>query len=144
MAKKEGNAIQHPGIVESVHDAHLIVRVLSQSACGNCHSRAYCSMTDMQEKAIEVPRPMQQPFSPGQQVLVTLQENLGFRALFLGYLMPFLVLVGGVVAAMTAGADEAGAAITGIALMLPYYGLLYLLRDRIKRRFEFRIKPGTY
>ena len=32
------------------------------------------------------------------------------------------------------------AALAALASLVPYYGVLYLLRDRLQRRFSFRIK----
>jgi hypothetical protein len=32
-------------------------------------------------------------------------------------------------------------ALTGVLILIPYYYCLFLLRDRLKRKFMFRVEP---
>ena len=36
--------------------------------------------------------------------------------------------------------DEPTSGLTGLSLLLPYYCILYLMRDKLKRRFIFTLK----
>jgi sigma-E factor negative regulatory protein RseC len=85
--------IEHPGIVDRVEGRQAFVRILPQSACGSCHSKSYCSMSEVSEKIVEVGLREDDQIGQGEQVTITLERSLGFRALFLGYMLPFLILL---------------------------------------------------
>ncbi len=133
--------IEHPGVVDRVEGTKLFVRVESRSACGNCHVRSHCGMTDLEEKVVEVVsgRPVH-TYQPGQQVVVTLERSLGFKALLLGYVFPFVVLLSGILIMMAITGNELVSSLTGIGLMVPYYGWIYLIREKLRSHFYFRIK----
>lgn len=132
--------IEHPGVVETVSGQKVFVRVESRAACGNCHARSHCSMTDLDEKVIEVIPGHGRIYEPGQQVIVTLEQSLGFKALMLGYIFPFIILLVSILVLMSITGNELLSALSGIGLMLPYYAWIYLIRKRLRENFNFRIK----
>lgn len=132
--------IEHPGIVDRVEGRQAFVRILPQSACGSCHSKSYCNMAEISEKIVEVGLRENELLAPGQQVTVALERSLGFRALMLGYIIPFLILFIGLFVLVSLTGNEGLSALISIALMAPYYALLYFFRDKIRSRFRFRIK----
>jgi sigma-E factor negative regulatory protein RseC len=132
--------IEHPGVIRKLDDEHVYVLIESASACGNCHSASYCGMSEMEEKVVEVPNLKDQDLFVGKQVVVTLDKSLGFRALFFGYLLPFLILLAGIIVSMAFSANEPLSALIGISLMIPYYGWLYVSRHTFRKRFRFQIR----
>jgi sigma-E factor negative regulatory protein RseC len=58
----------------------------------------------------------------------------------MGFGLPFVVMVVALVVLLVLTGSEAVAALGGIAALLPYYGLLYLFRDRIRDRLAFTIE----
>ena len=52
--------------------------------------------------------------------------------------MPVEQLTGLITAVAVTGSEKV-AAVSALAVLAPYYILLFLLRDRIKRDFQFRI-----
>lgn len=132
--------IEHPGIVDHLEGRQAFVRIQSQSACGSCHSKSYCSMSEMSDKVVEVPLAEGMLPQPGQAVTVTLERSLGFRALWLGYLLPFLILLISLFTLVSLTGNEGLSALLSISLMAPYYFLLYRFREKIRSRFRFRIK----
>lgn len=132
--------IEHPGIVDRVEGHSVFVRIESRSACNSCATRSYCSMTDLEEKIVEVPSGDREGLNPGQSVTVTLEESLGYKALIFGYLLPFLVLVLGIMGMMWISGDEPLSALTGLGLMVPYFLLLYHYRGRLRQTFRFRLR----
>ncbi|MFO7979066.1 MAG: SoxR reducing system RseC family protein [Bacteroidales bacterium] len=131
--------IKHPGIIEQVLPHQLQVRITQQSACSKCHSNSYCSMADSSDKLVEVATPPGTTWRTGQPVTVFLSESLGYRALLLGYLLPFLILLLSLIVMVTLTGNEGLSALVAILLMAPYYALLYRMRHRLAKRFEFRI-----
>lgn len=132
--------IEHPGIVDRVEGRQAFVRIQPQSACGSCHSKSYCSMSEVSDKVVEVSLSQQEQLSAGQPVTITLERALGFRALFLGYMLPFLILIISLFGMVSLTGNEGLSALIAIALMAPYYFLLYRYREKIRSRFRFRIK----
>jgi sigma-E factor negative regulatory protein RseC len=136
----EPGAIIHPGIVEEVTPERVLVRILSQSACSTCHAKGACSVSETEEKVIEVENPGPGEWKPGQQVMVAMDQSLGLKAVFLGYLLPLIILVASVIVFLAWFNDEGLAALISILMLAPYYLVLYLFRSRLKKRFSFRIE----
>ena len=133
--------IEHPGIIDRIEGKRIWVSILPQSACGNCHSKSYCGMAEVAEKIVEVqPPPTGINLEMGQHVIISLKKSLGYRALFLGYLLPFLILLASLVIMLTIIGNEALSALVSIFLMVPYYLVLYFNKDKIKASFRFFIK----
>ncbi|MFN2395348.1 MAG: SoxR reducing system RseC family protein [Bacteroidales bacterium] len=133
--------IEHPGIIDRIEDKRVWVSIQPRSACGNCHSKSYCGMAEVAEKIVEVQTPGNgKTYQTGQHVIISLKKSLGYRALLLGYLFPFLILMLSLILLISVTRNEALAAITSILLMVPYYLLLYINREKIKSSFRFYIK----
>lgn len=137
----EPGVIIHPGIIESVADDRILVRILSQSACSSCHAKGACSISEVEEKIIEIEHFSPGGWKTGQPVMVRMQQSLGLKAVFLGYVAPLLVLIASVVIFLKVLNDEGLAALISILMLAPYYGILYIFRKRLKRNFSFSIDP---
>lgn len=130
------DVIRHSGIVSAVNARTIMVTIVSQSACSACHARGGCLASDSREKEIEVSH-NHKSYHIGQQVNVVLKESSGIRALFYGYLFPFLVLVATLVVTLHFSGNEAVSGLISLGMLVPYYTGLYLFRDKLTRRFEF-------
>jgi len=135
------DSISHPGTIASIGKDHLKVRIMNVSACSACHAKSVCSVADMKEKIIEVKRHDGENYSVGDHVRVTLRKSLGAKAVLLAYVVPLCILVVSLAVLISLSLNEGLAAMIAIGLMIPYYVVLYLVRDRLKRSFDFRIQP---
>ena len=135
----EPGAIIHPGIIESVTSDKILVRILSQSACSSCHAKGACSISEVEEKIIEIDHFTPGKWEPGQEVMVKMQQSLGLTAVFLGYVAPLIVLIASVIIFLSLLHHEGYAALLSIFMLIPYYGILYLFRSRLKKKFNFKI-----
>ena len=137
MADKQ---IAHEGIVEESDGQRVRVRITADAACAGCHARGSCSIAEESDKTLILPG-SGEPYAPGQKVKVILQRSLGFRALFLGYVLPFLLVIT-VLAIMTGfSAGELASGLVSLSVLIPYYLLLRIFRDRIEKKFEFKLSP---
>jgi len=132
--------ITHPGIIDKVGEDTVFVKILAMSACSSCHAKGMCSVAEIEEKIVEVNKESGREYEEGQEVVVAMQRSLGGKAVFLGYLLPFLLLIGVLIAVLTLSGNEGLAGLSAIAILIPYYLVLYLLRDRLKKTFSFRIE----
>jgi len=132
--------ITHPGIVDKISGDSIFVKILAKSACSSCHAKGMCTIAEVEEKVIEVKKDLSRELSEGDEVTVGMHKSLGGKAVFLGYILPFLLLIGVLLLVLFVSGDEGLAGLSAIFILIPYYWLLYILRDRLKRTFSFRIE----
>jgi sigma-E factor negative regulatory protein RseC len=134
------DSIRHSGIVRDIDERFVYVSVVSQSACAACHAKGACNVSDMNEEIIEIPRASSTDLKAGDQVSVVLKKSLGTKAVMLGYVVPFLLVLGTMIAMVTTLEDEGLAGLISLGVLVPYYVILYLQRDRLKRTFSFSLQ----
>lgn len=135
---KNKGIISHEGIVDKKDNNSVVVRITSSSACSGCHAEGFCNITGEKERLISVTGSYN--VSPGDHVILLMKQSMGFMALFLGYLLPFVILLAGLVVFLAMSVPELTAGLLSISVLFPYYLILYLLRDRISKKFYFTIK----
>ena len=131
--------ITHEGIIDTIEKDTIFVRILSKSACAACHSKSMCSVSEMTEKLVEIHNAGSH-FTTGQEVNVILDQTLGNKAVVLGYLIPFVIMILTLVVASSLF-SELWAGLSAIAILPPYYLLLYVFRNKLSKTFSFRIEP---
>ena len=87
------NKIKHSGIVESVEEGCVCIRIVQSSACSACKVAAHCTASESKEKMIEVSTSEASLYHKGDSVVVTADSAVGFRASFYGYLLPLILMV---------------------------------------------------
>ena len=132
--------ITHEGIITKIGDEELKINILSKSACAACHAKSACSMSDMKEKTLTVPKPGNRDFQLMQQVNVRMKVSQGNKAAILGYLLPFVLMMAVLFTLIGCGLGEGLSALCSIAALIPYYFTLYLRRDKLKKQFEYEIE----
>ncbi len=131
--------IGHEGTVSEIHGNKATVRFIVQSACAHCQLKGVCSAADMKDKAVEADL-QGQPYRVGEKVNVVLSQSKGMKALLYGYLLPFLLVMITLFAVYGVTGDEIASGLASLAVLVPYYGGLYLLRSRIRREFRFFVR----
>jgi sigma-E factor negative regulatory protein RseC len=132
--------IIHPGIIERISGDRVFVRILSQSACSACHAKGACSIADVEEKIIETEIDLEERWETGDKVMVKMEESLGRKAVVLGYVFPFIVLLSSIIIFLSLIKSEGLAALLSIFMLVPYYAGLYLFRNKLSKKFRFRIQ----
>ena len=138
------DTIEHPGLVKEIKQGVVRVSIMQVSACSGCHAKGVCSVAGMEEKIIEITDYRGAPLKPGDQVTLSMKRASGNRAMFLGYFLPFLVLMGAMVTGSFFIKSEGALALVSIGILIPYYMLLYHFRDRLKKRFLISISALSY
>jgi positive regulator of sigma E activity len=131
--------LRHTGIVKEVTPTSLIVSIVNQSACSACHAKGACSVSDIQEKDIEITS-YRNIYKPGSPVTVIFRESSGMRALFLGYVVPFLLVLLTLVVAIEISGNEILGGFLALAVLVPYYLILFLSKDQLKKAFTFELE----
>lgn len=131
-------SIEHRGRIDSIDGNRINISFLAMSGCASCHAKGVCTASDMQEKSVEVFDYSNQ-YKIGEEVNVILKQSLGFRALFLGYVLPFLLVLTILIILTVITNNEAVAGICALSVLVPYYLILFLIKDKIKKQFTFSI-----
>jgi sigma-E factor negative regulatory protein RseC len=131
--------VDHLGKVQEITSNDIMVGILSHSACASCHAKGACGVSDVQEKVVVVHKPNHN-YMVGQDVKVILKQSLGFKALLLGYVFPFLTVLIVLIALTTAGVSEGRAGLASLSILLPYYLGLQFFKDKISKHFTFDIE----
>ncbi|MEA3504729.1 MAG: SoxR reducing system RseC family protein [Bacteroidota bacterium] len=137
---KNKDCVIHHGVVEEVMDSAVMVNIVSMAACASCQLNGVCSASDIEKKSIEVQKPVDRELTVGESVTLEMEESLGMKAVLLGYIYPFLILLASLIIFTMLNIEEGIAALISVGLMIPYYVALYLSKDKMKKNFVFRIK----
>ncbi len=137
---KNEETISHEGVVTKITDDELEIKILAQSACAACHAKSACGMGEQAEKILTVPRPKGKDFAIGQKVNVRMAIGQGNKAAVLAYLIPILLLLAVLFACLGLGVNEGLSALISIVALIPYYIVLYLRRDKLRKQFEYTIE----
>ena len=132
--------ISHRGRIVSVTPEFTTVEIVSESACAACHAKGLCSLGDSKVKQVEVPTRGWDNYTVGQEVSVVLRATMGHKAVWLAYVVPLLVMVAALLGILAAGGSELLAGLGAIGAVAVYYGVIWLLRDRLRKEYVFNIK----
>lgn len=133
--------IRHQGIVENISGSHLQVRIIQTSACASCSVKGHCSSAETKEKLVDVYDVDAASYRPGDRVWVAGRLSMGSMAVLLAFILPFLVLIVSLFVLMAVRNDELFAALGSLALLIPYYYILWLNKARIGKKFSFSVLP---
>ncbi|MEG0788888.1 MAG: SoxR reducing system RseC family protein [Alistipes sp.] len=131
--------IEHIGVVKSVGNGRVCVEITSHSACGSCSARAACGMSESETKIIDVYTPQAADYIAKEQVTVSVGRAMGATAVILAYVVPFVFLLAVLILASFLAISEGIAAISALAAVIIYYGILFLFRHKIENKIHITI-----
>jgi positive regulator of sigma E activity len=134
------NKIKHAGVVDGVEGECVRVRILQSSACSACKVAAHCNASETKEKIIDVMDADASHYQKGDQVMVVADTAVGFRASLYGYLLPLILMVVTLVGVLAATHSEGLAAVSALGILMPYYVLLFLMRNKLRNRLSFTLE----
>ena len=134
------NKISHLGVVDSIEGDCVKVRIIQTSACAACKVASHCNASESKEKLVDVFGCDTAKYSTGQEVVVSASKEVANRALLLGFGIPLLLMVAVLLIVLRWTGDEGIAALASLGALIPYYILLWLLRDSIRQQVSFRIE----
>ena len=133
--------ISHSGVIDSIEDGCVHVRIVQTAACAACKVAGYCNAAESKEKIVDVFCDVAaKRLTVGQPVVVSTSGSVAARALLWGFGLPFVVLVAVLVVVLLLTGNEALAALSGLAALVPYYLVLWLLRNRMREQLSFAIE----
>ena len=132
--------ISHRGRIVSVTPEVTKVQIVSEPACSACHAKGLCSLGDAKLKEVELPTRGWDNYAVGDEVEVVLRASMGHKAVWLAYVVPLLLLVAALLGILAAGGSELLAGAVAIGVVAVYYGIIWLLRGRLRKDYIFNIR----
>jgi sigma-E factor negative regulatory protein RseC len=132
--------IRHDGIIESIgRNGHVRVRITQMAACAGCKVATHCNASEQKVKVVDVYHCEQTGINVGDSVVVAASQAAVGHALLLAFGLPLLLLLVVLAAMLTAGVDEGTSALAALAVLTPYYLIIWLCRNHIAGKISFRI-----
>jgi len=137
-ASNNSGIICHDGIVQRNEGESVIISIFPSASCSGCHTEGSCSMSGKEEKIIEVHGSY--GFKPGDHVTILMKQSMGYAALFLGYIFPVLSVISVLIVLIALKVSEILSGLASIAVLIPYYIILFFLRKQINDKFTLTLK----
>ena len=132
--------IKHRGIVEKIDGSHVVVRIVQTSACSACSAKGLCNASESKEKQIDVYE-VNPAYRIGEEVVLCGSTTMGMKAVFLAFGIPVLLLLAALFVTMRiTDGDALLAAAVALLAVVPYYVVLYLMKDKMNKTFSFVIE----
>ena len=130
----------HKGKVVQLNGVNVSVMIESQSACAACHAKGMCTLSDKEDKIIDIKVSTDRAanLSVGDEVMVAVSQQRGMQAVLLAYLLPAIVVVVSLVAWLKV-VPEPWAIVLALVVLALYYMLLYLFRNKLNSKFVMSI-----
>ena len=131
--------IEYEGTIASICGRRMIVRIVASSACAGCVANGYCITAGNKEKDISI-EGFSGDFISGEKVKVVMRQSLGFRALCIGYMLPFVVALLSLIIAYQITGNELFSGISALLAIAPYYLIIKIFSRKIEKKFRFSIQ----
>ena len=132
--------IEHDAIIKEINETTYSADILAKAGCISCQLNSVCSVSDMEQKTIIVQKIDDREITIGQNVSVYISQSKGLKAVFLGYILPFLMVLSTLIIVRVITKNDGIAGLASIAILAPYYFILYLLKDKINKNYKFHLK----
>ena len=111
----------------------------AEGACAACRAKTLCGMSESQDKLISVVTAAAPHYQIGEEVEVSVQQQMGIKAVMIAYVFPFLLVMAVLLGLLESGVGELTAGLTALGLLAVYYLGLVLFRHRIAKDIVFEI-----
>ncbi|MDR2916757.1 MAG: SoxR reducing system RseC family protein [Tannerella sp.] len=135
--------IRHQGKVERIEKHKVYVRIEQKAACSDCHAKSVCLASDKKDKIIEV-NDNSGCYSLQEDVIISARSSMGLFAVIIAFAIPLILVIVSLIAGMNTSGNEVIGGLVGLSVLIPYYFILYLFRDKLKKKFIFTLSkiPG--
>lgn len=137
MKEKE---ITHSGLVSTIHNGVVYITIEASSACAGCHAKGSCTMSETEEKIVEIGAEKHPDLKVGEEVTVVISREAGIFAVIMAYLVPVLLVIASLWIFELAKMEELLSFAIMLLIVALYYVLLYLFRNKILNKINIRIK----
>lgn len=132
--------IEHEGTIDNINGNQYTIRITQTTACSDCHAKGVCIAADTKEKIVDVVDTSGQ-FKLNERVLLSGKTSIGYRAVLWAFVLPLILMMSVIFASISIWyMGEIQAAFMGLGILVPYYALLYIVRNKMGEKLAFSIK----
>ena len=132
--------VTHKGKVIHLEGLDVRVMIESMSACAACHAKGMCTLSDKEDKIIDIKVSADRAakLNVGDEVVVAVSQQRGMQAVLLAYILPAILVVLSLILLLKL-LPEALAILAALAVLGGYYYVLYLFRNKLNAKFIMSI-----
>jgi len=134
---KYSDGIFHPGIVSKISKDFIEIAILGNVHCEACHAKSSCGVSETETKTVNVPK-NDTIFSIHEKVVVVMKNSMGLKAVFYGYVLPFILLFM-VLFISSVYLIEWQAGLLALFVLIPYYLILYFNERSLQKTFTISV-----
>lgn len=131
------NIFVHSGVVSKITNEAITVSLEQNVHCESCRAKSACGISESNTKEIEIAN-SNDSYKINEQVKVVLKKALGFKAVFWAYVFPFILMFTTLIIA-SGFLKEWVAGVLSLSILIPYYLMLYVLKNTLKSAFTISI-----
>ncbi len=135
--------IEKKASVTAISGKKITVSISMEAACENCALAGACISENCGSRKIEVIHPNPESFKIGESVYIEMAEKEAFKAVFLSYIMPLILVIFTLAVSMVITNDEIKSGIFSIIILIPYYLLLLLSTKKGKASVQFKLRKAS-
>ena len=132
--------VTHKGKVIHLEGLDVRVMIESMSACAACHAKGMCTLSDKEDKIIDIKVSAERAakLNVGDEVVVAVSQQRGMQAVLLAYILPAIVVILSLILLLKL-LPEPLAILSALAVLGVYYYVLYLFRNKLNAKFIMSI-----
>ena len=143
MTMNKEKSVNHKGTIVEISDNNIRVEIINKSMCAACHAKGFCSAGDSKDKIIDVQYYNNGEYAVGDVVEVVMRRSMGFKAVWISYVIPLVILLIFLLTLPTAGFSELQAGVGALLAVGLYYLGVYLFRGKLADKFIFTIAKNN-
>lgn len=132
--------ITHKGRIVAIDPDITTIEIIAESACASCHAKGLCGLDEEKVKQIQVRTSAWTPRQVGDEVEVVLKKSMGYKAVFIAYGLPLVVLFAALMLLGALGVGELWAGLGALGAVAVCYFVLFLFRNKISKDYSFFLK----
>lgn len=131
--------IKHTATVSRISNGNIEATISVSTACDGCHAKSSCGSADGKTRTIDIPYEGND-LQVGDTINILGDAAMGNSAVTFAYIVPFiLVMLTLIVSLNIFHLSEISAGGYSLLILPLYYIVLYMLKDKFKKKYTFRI-----
>lgn len=132
--------ITHKGRIVAIDPDVTTIEIIAEDACAACHAKGLCNLSGEKVKQVLVRTSAWNPHQVGDEVEVALRKAMGYKAVFIAYGMPLVVLFVALMALNALGVGELYAGLGALGAVALCYLVIFLFRNKLSKEYTFYLK----
>lgn len=131
------SVVKHEGIISKISNNAVTVSLSGNVSCETCNAKGACGASESSAKEIKI-FDVNNSYKLQEKVQVILKKELGLKAVFFAYVFPFILMFFILIISIPFF-KEWVAGLLSILVLIPYYLIIYLMKNSLEKMFKISI-----